>query len=65
MKLYDYSARGLPVVSTRWSDALADIGPPDLALADAAEDMAAAIRRVAPHDPVAVSARREWARRNA
>jgi glycosyltransferase involved in cell wall biosynthesis len=70
MKLYDYAARGLPVVSTRWSDRLAsDDAPPGLALADDAAAFAAAVTAAAAHTDtdgqVAVrwAAQRTWDRR--
>ncbi|HZO36458.1 MAG TPA: glycosyltransferase [Solirubrobacteraceae bacterium] len=64
MKLYDYSARGLPVVSTRWSDNLAEDGPPGLELADTVAEMAAAVRRIAVTDAEATAARLGWAESN-
>jgi glycosyltransferase involved in cell wall biosynthesis len=61
MKLYDYAARGRPIVSTTWSDHMTDDAPPGMRLADTAEAFAAAIESV-QHEPVAAAGhRREWA----
>jgi len=68
MKLYDYAARGLPIVSTRWSERLADDGPPGLALADGAKAFAAAVAAATGGDrdaetAVRWAAERTWDRR--
>jgi hypothetical protein len=43
MKLYDYAARGRPIVTTRFSARLEQDGPPHLSVVDDARQMAAAI----------------------
>jgi len=63
MKLYDYAARGLPVVSTGWSADLARLGPPVLAIADDAAGLARAVGSVAGGD-AAAERQREWALAN-
>jgi glycosyltransferase involved in cell wall biosynthesis len=61
MKLYDYAARGRPIVSTRWADDLGIAGPPGLVLADSAADFAAAVARAGREAPGIARLRREWA----
>ena len=61
MKLYDYAARGRPIVSTRWCDTLISDGPPHLALAESAEDFAAAILAAAIEPTTFAAQRRRWA----
>jgi hypothetical protein len=61
MKLYDYAARGRPIVSTAWQDDLAAIGPPGLHVADNARDFAEAVASAADSGS-ATDAQRAWAR---
>jgi Glycosyl transferases group 1 len=61
MKLYDYAARGRPIVSTRWSDLLAEDAPPSLRLADTPDEFAAAVRSAADESPDVRTSGREWA----
>lgn len=61
MKLYDYAARGRPVVSTNWADGLAETGPPELQLVDDSRGFAAAIERAARTSEDALAAQRAWA----
>lgn len=61
MKLYDYAARGRPIVTTRFSERLEEEGPPNLLVADDADSMVAAILG-ACHEPASrVAERRRWA----
>ena len=60
MKLYDYSARGRPIVSTTWSPRLADEGPPHLALADDPAAFADAVRAAASAPAAWAGERRAW-----
>jgi glycosyltransferase involved in cell wall biosynthesis len=61
MKLYDYAARGRPMVSTTWSKALATDGPPHISLADSAPEFASAIQAAAAEPPAHAGERRRWA----
>ena len=62
MKLYDYAARGRPIISTLWSDGLPDAAPPGTYFAETAEQFAAAITQSIDHDdPRDVASRRAWA----
>ena len=61
MKLYDYAARGRPIVSTTWSDLLTEDAPPGLRFADTAAEFAAAVRSAADEPPGGPRDRREWA----
>jgi glycosyltransferase involved in cell wall biosynthesis len=65
MKLYDYAARGRPIVTTAWSDRLATTGPPHLYVATTAQEFASAIRRAAAEPLDYGHARRRWAESNA
>ena len=65
MKLYDYAARGRPIVSTRWSPSLADSGTPGLRLADTAGEWVTALTDALADTPHTALARREWAEANA
>jgi hypothetical protein len=64
MKLYDYAARGRPIVSTAWADGLETVGPPGLILAESAPAFVEAVRASGEHDPGDPAARRRWARQN-
>ncbi len=60
MKLFDYAARGRPIVASRFQEGLGDSGPPGLVLADGATEFAVAVAR-AGAEPDLASARRRWA----
>jgi Glycosyl transferases group 1 len=62
MKAYDYASRGRPIVTTSWSDALDEIGPPHLYRADGAEQFASQILAAAAEPDEHAEARRAWAR---
>lgn len=64
MKFYDYAARGRPVVSTRWTDGLADLGPPHLYLADTADEFAGAVNQAVIEPVENARERRSWAEQN-
>jgi glycosyltransferase involved in cell wall biosynthesis len=64
MKFYDYAARGRPVVSTRWTDGVEDLGAPHLYLADTAEEFAAAVLEAVAESFDYELERRAWAERN-
>jgi glycosyltransferase involved in cell wall biosynthesis len=61
MKLYDYAARGRPIVSTSWGSPRSGDRPPGLRLADTGEGFAEAVPGVANEPPEAARRRREWA----
>jgi glycosyltransferase involved in cell wall biosynthesis len=61
MKLYDYAARGTPIVTTSWSDRLVVDGPPGLLLADDPQSFAQAVTSAAADGQEVRSARRSWA----
>ena len=61
MKLYDYAARGRPIVSTRWADDLGETAPPGTFVADTAEQFADAVALAVDEDPCDRAARRAWA----
>jgi glycosyltransferase involved in cell wall biosynthesis len=59
MKLYDYAARGRPIVST---GVLAEAGrPPHTLVADGAHEFAQAVVAAAAQSPAEAAARRAWA----
>jgi glycosyltransferase involved in cell wall biosynthesis len=60
MKFYDYSARGMPIVSTRWFAADAEI-PPGLMVAESAVDFARCVCLAAICDEHGAQRRRDWA----
>lgn len=61
MKLYDYAARGRPIVSTRFSPTLDQQGPPHLVLADTPAEFTKGLREsLAEPKPWALE-RRQWA----
>jgi glycosyltransferase involved in cell wall biosynthesis len=64
MKLYDYAARGRPIVSTRWHPRLEAIGPPHLLVADDPEAFAGAVAGAADDPPGREAERRAWAAGN-
>ena len=64
MKLYDYAARGRPIVSTLWVDDLRETAPPATYIAEAGEPFADAIRRAMDDDPRNAELRRAWAVEN-
>ncbi len=61
MKLYDYAARGRPIVSTVWADDLRETAPPGTYFADAPPQFAEAVARAIDDDPRDAAARRAWA----
>ncbi len=61
MKLFDYAARGRPIVSTRWAGDLERNGPPHLYLADTPEETALAVEAAAEEPRGRAAARRAWA----
>jgi glycosyltransferase involved in cell wall biosynthesis len=61
MKLYDYAARGRPIVATSGGLAGATEPPPHVYHADTAEDFAAAILDASSEDRGRGHARRLWA----
>jgi glycosyltransferase involved in cell wall biosynthesis len=65
MKLYDYAARGRPIVSTRWADGLEANGPPHLELADSPAAFAEAVQRAELEPWSQARDRRDWAEENA
>ena len=65
MKLYDYAARGRPIVSTRWSPSLADSPTPGVRLAETAAEWVTALTGALADPPHSALARREWAEANA
>jgi glycosyltransferase involved in cell wall biosynthesis len=60
MKLYDYAARGRPIVSTDWNPRMAETGPPHTLVAAAPEAFAAAVRSAAEEPAAHAQARRAW-----
>jgi hypothetical protein len=61
MKLYDYAARGLHIVSTRFDSNLEHAGPPHMAVVDGPAEMAAAVL-AAKREPGSTGRdRRRWA----
>jgi glycosyltransferase involved in cell wall biosynthesis len=61
MKLYDYAARGRPIVSTLWARDLRETAPPATYFADAAEQFVEAVARAVDDDPRNAALRRAWA----
>jgi glycosyltransferase involved in cell wall biosynthesis len=61
MKLYDYAARGRPIVSTPWSETLASDGPPHIATAASSSEFAFAIEAAADEPAAYAAERRSWA----
>jgi glycosyltransferase involved in cell wall biosynthesis len=64
MKLYDYAARGRPIVTTRISGHLEEEGPPHLRVVDGAHEMAQAILASLCEPPSYADDRRRWASEN-
>jgi hypothetical protein len=60
MKFYDYSARGMPIVSTNWFAADTET-PPGLRVANSAVDFARCVRLAAISDDLENQRRRDWA----
>lgn len=61
MKLYDYAARGRPVVSTRWTDELIEVGPPHMYLAGTAAEFGDAVNAAIEEPHGYAAERRAWA----
>ena len=64
MKLYDYAARGRPIVSTLWVDDLRETAPPGTYIAEAGEQFVEAIKRAMADNPSNAELRRGWAEEN-
>lgn len=62
MKLYDYAARGRPIVTTRFSERLEQHGPPYLRIAEDAHAMGKAIVASTQEPAVMAEERRRWAK---
>jgi glycosyltransferase involved in cell wall biosynthesis len=65
MKFYDYAARGKPVATTRWTDAIDTIAPPHTRVAATPEAFAAAVQEAAAEPSEFAEVRRRWAEANA
>jgi hypothetical protein len=61
MKLYDYAARGRPIIATRFGNTTSADAPPHLRLADTAQEVVAALERSRSEPPGWVHDRRRWA----
>ncbi len=61
MKLYDYAARGRPILSTRFAARLEQEGPPHLMVAQDARELADAILASRSEPPAWRQERRRWA----
>jgi len=61
MKLYDYAARGRPILTTRFATRLEQEGPPHLIVAEDAREMADAILESRSEPPEWREERRRWA----
>ena len=61
MKLYDYAARGRPIVTTRFDSSVTADGPPRVRLADTAQEMIQALRDATAEPAGWGSERRSWA----
>jgi hypothetical protein len=61
MKLYDYAARGRPIVTTRWNDELETTGPPGLVIADDAAAFADGVLAAAASTRARADEQRRWA----
>jgi hypothetical protein len=61
MKIYDYAARGRPIVATRFAARLEQEGPPHTIVSDDAHAMAAAILASLQEPPAWSQDRRNWA----
>jgi glycosyltransferase involved in cell wall biosynthesis len=64
MKLYDYAARGRPIVSTLWIEDLAETAPPGTTIAEAGEPFVRAVTQAEAGDPEQAVQRRMWAETN-
>jgi glycosyltransferase involved in cell wall biosynthesis len=64
MKLYDYAARGRPIVASCWDNRLEAAGPPHLLVADGPEAFAAAVLSADAQPPAYADDRRRWAAAN-
>jgi hypothetical protein len=61
MKLYDYAARGRPIVSTPFANAASSAAPPHLRLAGTAAEVAVALEAALAEPPAHALGRRAWA----
>lgn len=64
MKLYDYTARGRPVVTTPSTDTLSAMLPPHTHVAATSAEFAAAVHEASDEPPEFASTRRRWAEAN-
>jgi hypothetical protein len=64
MKLYDYAARGRPIVSTKWEDNLLEVGPPHSYVTDTHDDFCEAVIAAADEPAHFGADRRAWAEQN-
>jgi hypothetical protein len=61
MKLYDYAARGRPIVATRFDASVTGAGPPHVRPADTAQETVEAIGAAVAEPAEWAAARRRWA----
>jgi hypothetical protein len=61
MKLYDYAARGRPIVSTLWAADLRETAPPATYFADGVDEFVEAVTRARYDDSGNAAVRRVWA----
>ena len=64
MKLYDYAARGRPIVTTRWFDPDVTERPPHLLIADTPQQFAESVLAGSLQSPAQDADRRRWAAEN-
>lgn len=63
MKLYDYAARGRPIVATPFAGQLSEQGPPHMLVAGEASELAAAVLASREEPDAYARQRRRWAER--
>jgi hypothetical protein len=61
MKLYDYAARGRPIVATSFANTTSAEAPPHLRLADTADEVVTALEQSLGEPPAWAHERRRWA----
>lgn len=64
MKLFDYAARGRPIVTTRWHPDLERLGPPGMSIAGDDAEFATAVAQALVEAPGLGERRRAWAASN-
>jgi hypothetical protein len=64
MKLYDYAARGRPIVSTSWPGDVEHFAPPAIYFADAPAQFVESVTRAMDDAPRNAELRRAWAEEN-